>query len=152
MIPPWCGCPNAPAPQVSTAPPPVATPAPARRAHKGFLSGIFGSTPNRAPQTAPAQFGIESIADAGRQADPGPVDGDTIDQITARLVSYDVDGGFMTVTLDNGQVWRQISGSPVGTLRDAAARYTVTILRGSAGAYVVKLSHFGRQLTVRRLR
>ena len=143
---------NAPAPQASAAPPPVATPAPVRRARKGFLSNIFGSTPSRAPQTTPAQFGIESIADGGRQAEPGLIDGDAMDQITARLVSYDVDGGFMTVTLDNGQAWRQISGDPVGTLRDAAARYTATISRGSAGAYVMKLSHFGRQLSVRRLR
>ena len=37
-------------------------------------------------------------------------------------------------------------------MRDAASRYTVTILHGSAGAYVTKLSHFGRQLMVRRLR
>jgi hypothetical protein len=143
---------NPPAPQASAAPAPVATPAPARRVRKGFLSGIFGSTPTRAPQTTPAQFGIESIADGGRQAEPGPIDGDAMDQITARLVSYDVESGFMSVTLDNGQVWRQTSGEPVGTLRDAAGRYSVTISRGSASSYVMKLSHFGRQLPVRRLR
>ncbi|MBA2589930.1 MAG: hypothetical protein H0U98_15050 [Alphaproteobacteria bacterium] len=149
---------NAPAPQVSTAPQagavpgPVAAPAPVRRVRRGFLSGIFGGTPSRAPQTTPAQFGIESIADGGRHAEPGPIDGDTLDQITARLVSYDVAGGFMTVNLDNGQSWRQISQEPVGTLRDAASRYVVTISRGTAGIYVMKISHFGRQLSVRRLR
>jgi hypothetical protein len=144
---------NAPVPQASAAPPPVAAaPAPVRRVRKGFLSGIFGSTPTRAPQTTVAQFGIESIADGGRQAEPGPIDGDAFDQITARLVSYDVESGFMSVTLDNGQIWRQTSGEPVGTLRDAAPRYTATISRGSASTYVMKLSHFGRQLTVRRLR
>src|SRR5450631_1536763 len=63
---------NAPAPQAGAAPPPVAAPAPVRRARKGFLSNIFGSTPSRAPQTMPAQFGIESIADGGRQAEPAP--------------------------------------------------------------------------------
>jgi hypothetical protein len=135
---------NTPAPQVAA--PPV------RRVRKGFLSGIFGGTPSRAPQTTPAQFGIESIADGGRQAEPAPIDGDVMDQITAHLVSYDLTGGFMTVNLDNGQSWRQTAGDPVGTLRDAASRYTVTISRGSANAYVMKLSHFGRQLSVRRLR
>jgi hypothetical protein len=145
--------PRAAAPQpAGAAPTLVATPAPERRVRKGFLSGIFGSTPTRAPQTTPAQFGIESIADGGRQAEPGPIDGDVLDQITARLVSYEVTGGFMTVNLDNGQSWRQTSGEPVGTLRDAASRYTVTISRGSANSYVMKLSHFGRQLPVRRLR
>ncbi len=144
--------PQPPAPQAASAAPTVAAPAPVRRVRKGFLSGIFGSTPSRAPQTTVAQFGIESIADGGRQSEPGPIDGDAFDKITARLVSYDVEGGFMTVNLDNGQSWRQTSGEPVGTLRDAAARYTVTISRGSAGAYVMKLSHFGRQLPVRRLK
>jgi len=144
--------PQAPAPQAAIAAPTVAATPPVRRVRKGFLSGIFGSTPTRAPQTTPAQFGIESIADGGRQAEPGPIDGDVMDQITARLVSYEVTDGFMTVNLDNGQSWRQTSGEPVGTLRDAAARYTVTISRGSASSYIMKLSHFGRQLPVRRLR
>lgn len=141
-------------PQASAAPAPAAAaaPAPVRRVRKGFLSGIFGSTPSRAPQTTVAQFGIETIADGGRNAEPGPIDGDAFDKITARLVSYDVEGGYMTVNLDNGQSWRQTSGEPVGTLRDAASRYVVTISRGSASAYVMKLSHFGRQLTVRRLK
>lgn len=140
-------------PQVSAAPAPAAAAqAPMRRVRKGFLSGIFGSAPSRAPQTTVAQFGIETIADGGRNAEPGPIDGDAFDKITARLVSYDVEGGYMTVNLDNGQSWRQTSGEPVGTLRDAASRYVVTISRGSASAYVMKLSHFGRQLTVRRLK
>ncbi len=144
--------PQAPAPQTASAAPTVAASAPVRRVRKGFLSGIFGGTATRAPQTTVAQFGIESIADGGRQSEPGPIDGDAFDKINARLVSYDVEGGFMTVNLDNGQSWRQTSGEPVGTLRDAASRYTVTISRGSASSYVMKLSHFGRQLSVRRLK
>jgi hypothetical protein len=144
--------PQTPAPQAASAAPMVAAAPPVRRVRKGFLSGIFGGTPSRAPQITVAQFGIESIADGGRQAEPGPIDGDAFDKITARVVSYDVEGGFMTVNLDNGQSWRQTSGEPVGTLRDAASRYTVAISRGSAGAYVMKLSHFGRQLSVRRLK
>ena len=48
-------------PQASAVPAPAAAaaPAPVRRVRKGFLSGIFGSTPSRAPQTTVAQFGIE---------------------------------------------------------------------------------------------
>jgi len=144
--------PQAPAPQTASAAPTVAAPAPVRRVRKGFLSGIFGGTATRAPQTTVAQFGIESIADGGRQSEPGPIDGDAFDKINARLVSYDVEGGFMTANLDNGQSWRQTSGEPVGTLRDAASRYTVTISRGSASSYIMKLNHFGRQLSVRRLK
>jgi len=49
--------PQAPAPQTASAAPTVAAPAPVRRVRKGFLSGIFGGTATRAPQTTVAQFG-----------------------------------------------------------------------------------------------
>jgi hypothetical protein len=149
---------NAPAATISNGPPPVtasAAPPPVvhRQRSNGFIASIFGPDgPNRAPQTTPAQFGSESIANGGRQAYPIPMDGDTIDEIVARLVSYDVDNGFMTVVLDNGQTWRQVSGEPVGHLQRPAATYLVTVSRGGAGAYSMKLSHFARTLPVRRLR
>jgi hypothetical protein len=136
------------------APPPVASAAPPVRRERsgGFIASLFGSTPGRGPQTTPAQFGIESIADGGKLMELGPIDGDALDQISARLVNYDVTGGFMSVTLDNGQVWRQVSGEPVGHLGQATSSYMVTIARGSAGTYIMKLSHFARALPVRRLR
>jgi hypothetical protein len=145
-------------------PPPVAaTAAPAtttasaapvmrRRPSSGFLDSIFGpGGPNRAPQTTAAQFGSESIANGGKQAYPIPMDGDTIDGISARLVNYDVSTGYLVATLDNGQIWRQVSGEPVGHLQRPAASYVVTVSRGGAGAYSMKLSHFGRTLAVRRI-
>ena len=149
---------NAPRAPVVVAPPPLASaeaPAPVvhRQRSSGFIESLFGpGGPNRAPQTTVAQFGSESIANGGKQAYPIPMDGDTIDDITARLVSYDVSGGFMVVTLDNGQIWRQVTGEPVGHLQRPAASYVVTIERGGAGAYSMKLSHFARTLAVRRLR
>jgi hypothetical protein len=150
---------KAPPAPINTAPPQLAS-APAapppvvhRQRSSGFIASLFGPDgPNRAPQTTPAQFGSESIANGGKQAYPIPMDGDTIDAITARLVSYDVGGGYMTATLDNGQVWHQVSGDPVGHLSRPAASYVVTIERGGAGAYDMKLSHFARTLAVRRLR
>jgi hypothetical protein len=146
------------APRAPVAAAPVASaeaPAPVlhRQRSSGFIESLFGpGGPNRAPQTTAAQFGSESIANGGSHAYPAPMDADTIDEITARLVSYDVSGGFMVVTLDNGQVWRQVTGEPVGHLQRPAASYVVTIGRGSAGAYSMKLSHFARTLAVRRLR
>jgi len=131
----------------------TASAAPARRhRNEGFLDRWFGSGPNRAPQTTVAEFGSESVANGGKQAYPQPLDNDTIDEISARLVNYDVSGGYLVVTLDNGQIWRQVTGEPVGHLQRAAASYTVTIARGGSGAYAMKLSHFGRTLAVRRIR
>jgi hypothetical protein len=146
---------NAPTASVNNGPVAEAAAPPVihRQRSSGFIASLFGPDgPNRAPQTTVAQFGSESIANGGKQAYPIPMDGDTIDGFTARLVNYDVGGGYMTVTLDNGQVWRQVSGEPVGHLARPAASYVVTFERGGAGAYSMKLSHFGRTLAVRRLR
>jgi hypothetical protein len=130
-------------------------PAPVRHVKhsNGFLDKIFGGGgPNRAPQRTVAEFGSESIANGGSHAYPQAMDGDTIDAFSARLASYDLSGGALVVSLDNGQVWRQVSGDPVGHLQYAAPRYVATISRGSSGAYDLKLSGMGRSLAVRRLR
>ena len=144
----------------ASSPPPVAAisaatpsgPVVHRQRSSSFIESIFGPAgPKRAPQTTVAQFGSESIANGGSRAYPSPMDEDTIDQVTARLVNYDVSSGFLVATLDNGQIWRQVSGEPVGHLQRPAASYVVTVSRGSSGAYAMKLSHFGRTLAVRRI-
>jgi len=119
----------------------------------GFLDKLFGPDgPKRAPQTTVAQFGSESIANGGTHAYPQPMDQDTLDAISARLVSYDLSSGFLVATLDNGQVWKQVSGEPLGHLTYAAPQYVATISRGGSGAYVMKLNRLGRSLQVRRIR
>jgi hypothetical protein len=149
---------NAPPASVNNAPPQVASAAPAppavhRRRNTGFIASLFGpGGPNRDVQTTAAQFGSESIANGGTHAYPDPMDADTIDEITARLVNYDLKGGYMIATLDNGQIWRQVSGEPVGHLARPAGSYVVTVSRGAySGAYSMKLAHFGRTLAVRRI-
>jgi hypothetical protein len=101
-----------------------------------------------------AQFGSESIANGGARAYPIPMDGDTIDQISARLIAYAFENGFVSVTLDNGQVWRQTAGSdPVGHLSRPALSYAAVIARGSInGSYTMKLSGLARPIAVRRIR
>ena len=99
-----------------------------------------------------AEFGSESIANGGAHAYPQPMDDDAIDGFSARLADYDLSGGPLIVTLDNGQVWRQVSGEPVGHLQYAAASYVATISRGGSGAYVLKLNRVGRTFLVRRIR
>ena len=140
---------NAPTP-----PMPATAPVAAHRPRSsGFIAGRFGPDgPKRSPQTTVAQFGSESIANGGQRAYPIPMDEDTIDDITGRLVSYDLSTGYLVATLDNGQIWRQVGGDPVGHLERPAAGYAATISRGGAGAYDMKLSHFSRTLAVRRIR
>lgn len=128
---------------------------PPRKRTSGFMANLFGAGgPKRSIQTTPAQFGSESIADGGAHAYPIPMDGDTIDQISARLVAADFDAGFITVTLDNGQVWRQTAGADaVGNLSRPASTYVATIARGSfAGSYAMRLSGRAGVIAVRRIR
>ena len=162
------GAMHAPMPAASAPPaaapqrPPVATasaapdvPPPVRhvRRSNGFLDRLFGPDgPKRSPQRTVAEFGSESIANGGSHAYPQAMDEDAIDAISARLADYDLSSGALVVTLDNGQVWRQVSGDPVGHLQFGASNYVATISRGGSGAYLMKLSHLGRSLPVRRIR
>src|SRR5437868_853739 len=153
----WRCAPSAPvtAPPMMTASNAPDVPPPLRHAKRsnGFLDKLFGPDgPKRAPQHTVAEFGSESIANGGTHAYPQAMDEDTIDGFSARLANYDLGSGALMVTLDNGQIWRQVSGEPVGRLQYAAASYVATISRGGSGAYVLKLSHLGRTLPVRRIR
>jgi hypothetical protein len=146
---------SAPAPVYASAAPAPGVPAPVPHARhsNGFLDKLFGDGgPKRAPQTTVAQFGSESVANGGSHAYPQAMDQDTIDAISARLASYDLSSGFLVATLDNGQVWRQVSGEPLGHLTYAAPQYVATISRGGSGAYSMKLTRLGRSLPVRRIR
>jgi hypothetical protein len=143
-----------PAPVMASAvPPPAPAVVPRKKHGSGFMDRLFGSGgPKRAPQTTVAQFGSESIANGGTHAYPIAMDGDRIDQISARVVGYQFNQGYVVVSLDNGQVWRQTAdGNPVGRLARPALAYSVVISRGSAGSYDMKLSDVARVLPVRRI-
>lgn len=146
--------PSAPA-MASAVPPPAASVAPRRPHTPTFLEKMFGPDgPNRAPQTNVAEFGIESVSNGGRDAYPIPMQGDTIDQIGARLVNYQFVEGYVIVTLDNGQMWRETAdGEPLQHLAHPALNYAVVIRReGGGGSYAMKLTGLARVIPVRRIR
>lgn len=138
----------------SAVPPPAAPVVPRRQRSRSFLDKMFGSDgPKRAVQTTVGEFGSESIANGGRDAYPIPMDGDTIDQISARLVNYQFVDGYVIVTLDNGQMWRETAdGQPLQHLQRPALSYTAIIGRGGSGSYGMKLSGVAREIPVRRIR
>jgi len=143
-----------PAPVMASAvPPPAPAVVPRKKRSNGFMDRLFGGGgPKRAPQITVAQFGSESIANGGQHAYPIAMDGDRIDQISARVVSYQFNQGYVIVGLDNGQVWQQTAdGNPVGRLSRPALAYSVVISRGSAGSYDMKLSDVARTVPVRRI-
>ena len=143
-----------PAPVMASAvPPPAPAIAPRKKRSNGFMDRLFGGGgPKRAPQITVAQFGSESIANGGQHAYPIAMDGDRIDQISARVVSYQFNQGYVIVSLDNGQVWQQTAdGNPISRLSRPALAYSAVISRGSAGSYDMKLSDVARTVPVRRI-
>lgn len=135
--------------------PVTASAGPARpqpRQRGNFFTRMLGLENQRPPQTTVAQFGSESIANGGASAFPTKISGDTVNQIHARLTAYQFTGGYVTVTLDNGQVWRQSpSDSPLGGLVKPAPSYAVAISRDRGGNYAMKLSGLAGTIAVRRI-
>jgi hypothetical protein len=152
--PPRAAAPAYAAPQAAYIPPPAAPVAARRRSELGMLENFLGSGPVRGPQTTVAQFGSESIANGGTHAIPAARDGDSIDQISARVIAYRFDAGYVTVSLDNGQVWRQTpSGTALGHLSKPPLAYSAVINRdGPYGSYGLKLSGVAQLIGVRRIR
>jgi len=146
--------PSSPAPSVASAEPPAAAAVAPRRRHASFFDRLFGPEgPNREPQTSVAEFGSESIANGGTRAYPIAMDGDTIDRISARVVNYQFADGYVIVTLDNGQMWRETAdGEPLQHLARPALSYAAIIGRGGSGSYAMKLSGISREIPVRRIR
>ncbi len=137
----------------SAVPPPAPAVVARRKRERSFMDRLFGAGPKRAPQTTVAQFGSESIANGGTHAFPIAMDNDTIDQISARLVAYEFHDGYVTVTLDNGQMWKETAdGNPVQTLSRPPLAYSAVISRGGSGSYDMKLSGLARTIAVRRIR
>lgn len=115
-----------------------------------WLEKTFGTVPDRAPQTSVAQFGSETLT--SKFAQPGHIRGDTVNAVEAGMIRYVFRGGLITVTLDNGQVWRQIPGDPpVGYLARPASSYRATIKRGWGGSYIMTLSGLHRRIHVLRI-
>ena len=74
------------------------------------------------------------------------------DHITATVVSFTFDYGVFVVTLDNGQVWRQVAaiGDLVHFSRDNKDQ--VTIWRSASGDYVLKIKDYHTTYHVRRIK
>jgi len=136
------------APSVAAQAPPVAAPPPAAAAQAPAAPKSEGSAwydvgswfggggtppPKREVFGTPADFGR---ADMPFQ-DAGP---EPLDHITASVasVTYNYFRRF-TISLDNGQVWRQEEGDTNVARFDEDKKYLVTIRRGFLGTYTLKI-------------
>jgi hypothetical protein len=71
-------------------------------------------------------------------ARPGP--GPNVDRIVEKVSSYTFAGGRFTVTLANGQVWRQ-TGGPAAVWRSTPANYTATVTYGALRTFNLRVQN-----------
>ncbi|HWY60793.1 MAG TPA: hypothetical protein VNW15_02720 [Rhizomicrobium sp.] len=115
-----------PAPSGATS---LARPAEAGADGGGGFLGLLSA--DRVP---PEQFGLIN-------ARPGP--GPNVDRIVDRLASYSFTNGKFTVTLANGQIWRQTNG-PAANWRSTPASYTATITHGALRTFNLRVQDGAR--------
>jgi hypothetical protein len=92
-----------------------------------------------APQARPAMpvpqvAGTHPVSEFGKEAAAPAA---TINRVQSRMVSYQFNAlGTFTVTLENGQVWRQVDGdTDHAHWKKPASSYVVTIARGFLKSY-----------------
>jgi hypothetical protein len=116
----------------------------------GPVRARLGLSP--APGASPGQVPVHAMA----HRDTGLMDGllGTRDVETAsRMASYAFDGnGLFTVTLENGEVWRQIDGDGhIAHWSKAAPSYAVTIINGAAKSFSLSVKGNPVSYKVRRI-
>jgi hypothetical protein len=129
------------------------TPAPHKQVGAWYDVGSWfdSSDTTHATTGTPAEFGAESIparkAVAGEPAPPEP-----IDHITAAVTGVAMSGnGKFTVTLDNGQMWKQIDGDSGIAQFNKRGGDKVTISRGFLGSYNLVLEGRTAMFKVKRV-
>jgi hypothetical protein len=133
---------QAPAAQAAVPPPPAPVaqaPAPQAPQSQGGTwydpTSWFGKDTPQKSSTNPSDFGAEALPQQ-RTASADPARPARLDELRANVtaVAFNPNGRF-TVTLDNGQIWKQLDGD-TGTARfKNKGSDVVTISRGLLGSY-----------------
>lgn len=97
-----------------------------------------------------ALFGAEALASTKKAVR----EKDRTTRLVSKVVEFRVNHlGDITAVLENGQVWRQLSGdSTVIRLPNNDKVFTVTIKRGPLGNYMMKINEMNRSIRVRRIK
>jgi len=117
-----------------------------RRKKRGWFAGMFGGDDTPVPAS---QFGMMN------DDEPVGAGGDReVDHISAQMASYSfnkLDGTF-TVTLANGQVWRQVQGDTTyAHWHKPASRYYVNIEPGIFGSFDLTVNKIAGRYKVHRI-
>lgn len=95
-------------------------------------------------------FGAEALASTKRAIR----EKDRTTRLNSKVVEFRVNQlGDITAVLENGQVWRQLSGdSTIVRLPNKDKVFTVTIKRGPFGNYLMQINELKRSIRVRRIK
>lgn len=111
-----------------------------------WFGGSEAPKPTRRVIGTPAEFGKESMLPESN--DPVP-----LDHITAGVVKVTQNFfGRFTVTLDNGQVWRQNESDTAAARFPSDGKVTVTIHRGFLDAFYLSIDGLWGSYQVKRLK
>ena len=125
------------------------------RLARGAASGALGAPvpapvpPSRAaaqpPQPPARQLGQEELRSYAPAATP--------EQLTADITDFQKNpAGRFTVTLNNGQIWRQVAGDTTAAQYRSGQTRAVTISRGSFGSYDLRFNDRNAVFKVQRVR
>ena len=110
-----------------------------------------------AAQPMRARLGLSPAPAAQQRLVPAPaaswLGGGEAGPISARMMSYSHDStGAVTITLSNGEVWRQLDGDPhIAHWKDDGL-YQVSIAPGALGSYDMRVAGDTHVYKVKRLR
>jgi hypothetical protein len=69
------------------------------------------------------------------------------------VTAYNIDHyGIFSITLANGQVWREVDGGAVAHWHEAPAHYKASIVKGSLNSYILTMAGEGIDYKVQRVR
>jgi hypothetical protein len=107
------------------------------RARLGLSAAPQAGAAHVAPPVPPGPA-LALAPQFGRKPPPRQEIPDNVDHVTAQMRSYTFDKlGWFTVTLDNGQVWKQVQGDTTfaRNWKKPAASYQVRVSHGFLGSY-----------------
>lgn len=127
------------------------------RLARGAASGALGAPPASIPSPAPMPpvraAAPPPASELGREELRGNVPAATPQQLTVEVTNFQKDpAGRFTITLANGQIWRQVAGDTTAAQYRAGRTHSVTISQGSLGSYDLRFNDRNAVFKVQRLR
>lgn len=151
---------NAPAPQIPELAPAPAPSAPESSAPATPITSTVAPSPSttsalppaveqppEAPANPEATFGSENLKKNRKEKEK-------VDRITSPIVDIKANPyGKLTITLANGQVWKQLKGDGKTVRIPRKERdYTATVRRGAIGSYFLRIEELNKAVKVRRVK